>query len=338
MDLSKNQYFISDFPKTDQNIFNGLIARKHVETILQANAWRMVQFPVSKNEKLISKVQRLVQSIRFALFIPKKSRVIFFHPIYPTYSKTILFILNKRKSIDKILLIHDIESVRNQDRILEKKETIVFKKFSFFIVHNNKMKEYFGEKYPNANIVSLDFFDFLSNSIITERTLKKEVTFAGNIQKSPFVKELKNIDDVSFFLYGSNEEIVFGNNTKNMGKFDATHLPMNILGSFGLVWDGLSIAELSGSYGTYLKLNTPHKASFYIVYHLPLIVHTDAAIADLVSSLDIGWTISSLKQLPNLINAISDKDYKRKLENIKKYAEKISHGFNLLEALSKFKF
>lgn len=52
----------------------------------------------------------------------------------------------------------------------------------------------------------------------------------------------------------------------------AEELPGALVQSFGLVWDGNSMDTCTGNYGSYLRINDPHKVSLYLSSGLPIIV------------------------------------------------------------------
>ena len=55
-------------------------------------------------------------------------------------------------------------------------------------------------------------------------------------------------------------------------------------GSFGLVWDGISVETCAGVYGEYLKVNNPHKTSLYLASGIPVIIWKEAAWLSLLNA------------------------------------------------------
>ena len=104
-------------------------------------------------------------------------------------------------------------------------------------------------------------------------------------------------------------------------------------GNFGLVWDGDSLEECHGDFGSYLKYNTPHKASFYLRAGLPIIVWKESAIAPLVEEMGVGFAINSLKELPGRLAGISEEEYAGMLAQTKLITIAINNGENLKKAI-----
>lgn len=110
-----------------------------------------------------------------------------------------------------------------------------------------------------------------------------------------------------------------------------------VRGNFGLVWDGDSLEECHGDFGSYLKYNTPHKASFYLRAGLPIIIWKESAIASLVEERGVGFAINSLKELPICLKNISTEEYSAMLTKVKQLAIAINNGNNLKKAIEESK-
>ena len=116
---------------------------------------------------------------------------------------------------------------------------------------------------------------------------------------------------VKFHLYGNMEDYDAVAKDKNIiwhGFMNADDFIKQVRGNFGLVWDGDSLEECHGDFGSYLKYNTPHKASFYLRAGLPIIVWKESAIAPLVEEKGVGFAINSLKELPGRLAAFRKKN------------------------------
>lgn len=83
----------------------------------------------------------------------------------------------------------------------------------------------------------------------------------------------------------------------------------------------------------YQRVNSPHKASLYLVAGLPLIVSTQAAIAKIVVEEKLGIAVDSLSDIEKRISSLSEEDYAELLKNVDTYAERLKSGFNLMKAL-----
>ena len=101
------------------------------------------------------------------------------------------------------------------------------------------------------------------------------------------------------------------------------------------MWDGESIESCTGLVGNYLRYNNPHKLSLYIASKLPVIIWSKAAEADFVKKYDIGYTVNSLTEIPQLLNELDEERYNQLVNNVVKVGEKITRGQFMQKALEK---
>ena len=256
---------------------------------------------------------------------------------YPNYSPNILrSTIGRLFSGNKtIFLIHDVDSWRG---ILSKKEELAqLNSAEVLIVHNqcmeNKLRQE-GVFYPK--IIRLEVFDYLVNGNLNIKKLKKSVVFAGNLEKSLFLKSFCALSvsyNIDLYGIGINEQIKSSPNVFYHGAFSPEELPHVISGGFGLVWDGESIFNCSGTAGEYMKWNNPHKLSLYIASGIPVIVWKDAAIAAFVTAHKIGYCIESLEEIDEIMKAITPCEYKKFLQNILPLQYKVTNGEFLQSAI-----
>ena len=244
-------------------------------------------------------------------------------------------------------IVHDLETLRHEKgsipdylyNRLYKAEQLALKKFNKVIVHNAEMKEKLVSLgFEEDKLVDLEIFDYLFEGETKSRELTNYVTVAGNLsnEKAGYLRKVSTISDVIFNLYGvgiSKDETL--ENVKYNGSFAPDKLISELTGSFGLVWDGSSISTCEGDFGKYMKINNPHKVSMLIAAKMPIIIWKEAALANFVEKNNIGWAVSSLKELPDIVNNTSEREYKDKLKNIESVSRKVRVGYYLSNALSK---
>lgn len=248
---------------------------------------------------------------------------------YPLIFKEISYdLLNKNKTI---ILIHDINSLRNMNNDNLYKEINILSKFKYIIVHNNKMKEYLISKgINNSNLYVLELFDYLANSNLNEKYNfdKKNIMllYPGNLkkEKSPFIYQL-NSDKMNFKinLYGLGIDNDISNRLIYKGSFQPENIN-SLKGDVGLIWDGnFDESDENDTYKNYTKYNNPHKLSCCLAIGIPVIVWRKAAIADFVKKYDVGYTISNLYD----INTIDFSDYDTKRKNAIEIGKKVRDGY-----------
>ncbi|MCM1234681.1 MAG: hypothetical protein NC489_31650 [Ruminococcus flavefaciens] len=302
----------------------------------------------------------IIKMFRY-FFIPKKSIVVIRHPIvvYPIYQK-IIRLAKKVKNFKWIYLIHDLDSVRlyEQKKYRNKRiksDELFMNTADAIIVHNGHMKQYCIKKYENIEnkLVALELFDYIpsKNKLkLKERHLQENgmycVTVAGNLKPSKAGYLYKFIDvlsdNVHLNLYGAGFKVDKCSKQSTAdscytlkGTFMPEELIEKLEGSFGIVWDGDSIKECGGTVGQYLKINNPHKVSLYIICEMPIIIWSQAALAEFVITNKIGIAVDSLEQLGNVLQNVTEEEYFEYCNNIKRIAKKARKGVFLKEAMGK---
>lgn len=318
--MSKPIYFIKEFwEKSDSQKF-----QTKIEAYFLTQKWMAIEYPRE------SFFKRIVFLISFFISIPKNS-IIFFQ--YPIFSKTNYWLLKlvRFKKIKSICIVTDLDSIRDKQNI-----DVEFKKlnqYHYFILQNKRMEQLFisklhAKKYATINLFALYYFPEKN-----ERTKKHKIVFAGNIAKAPFVFDLIKLKNLKWNIYAQ-----YKNEGIEPVKFhfvDDKNIDKTLLnGSFGLVWDGKHLDNISCPHGEYLKYVTPLKLSKYILAGLPIIMHEDAAMASFVNENNIGFCISTLFEIEEKINALTEEQYQQMIENLKPIAEKITSVFFLQTAIN----
>jgi len=248
---------------------------------------------------------------------------------YPIYGKSSfandLFRTLKQKEVLSILVVHDIDSIRNtENKKAVEKEAKTLNQFDVIISHNEQMTSFLRQIGVTKEIVDLEIFDYHNPSEINELN-NNGVVFAGNLQKSEFLSEIPNLD-TEFILYGPNPQTYKAENIKYIGAFPPDELPNHLNGKFGLIWDGKSVNSCTGLFGEYLKYNNPHKTSLYLSCGLPVIIWKEAALAKFIEKHNLGIVVSSLENIDHELSKVTDKQYRTMKNNVISMAEKIRNG------------
>lgn len=250
---------------------------------------------------------------------------------YPCFNENIFqfarFFFPKRKYIT---VVHDINSIRLKGKI-SKAEISSLSIFNEIIVHSPEMKDYLS-KYLQTNIKYhiLGCFPYLTESVCKKSEVLNEVCFAGNIDKSIFLKDfIPHIKNIKLKLYGKMEhQIPKNSKVEYCGMFNPNDIS-SLSGSWGLVWDGNSIETCSGTWGEYLRIIAPHKFSLYIAAGIPVIVWDKSAMARIVKEKGIGIIITNLYDLEKKISSVSNIQYIDILKSIAILQKKLKDGENL---------
>lgn len=300
--LQLSRYYLAE---SFHELFNAGVVRKNQEAFLQSAGFKPISFKYGDKQRSLYKLFRIIQCFAIALLVPAKSLVIFHFPFQATVYKLLLSLL-KWRGIQTAVLIIDIDGIRDKNETELQQEIIQLKKFNTIVAHNEAMKKKLQGLIPSATIICIEIFDYPFNGVISKKKISNTVCFAGNIAKSGFTKSLGNIAGIQFNIYGIGYDIGAANsNVVYKGAINASELPAQIEGSFGLVWDGDSTEQCD----EYLRYNNPHKFSLYLLAGMPVIVWKESALAKLVQQKNMGILINTLDDIHNMICDLSPEAY-----------------------------
>ena len=203
------------------------------------------------------------------------------------------------------------------------------------------MKKYLiKEGICESKLVTLDIFDYLTNTSEISENKGVGLTIAGNLNKDKsgyLYKLIERHPNYTLNLYGPNfdESIVLGENINYLGSFSPDELPNKLQGQFGLVWDGDSIETCSGNTGNYLRYNNPHKTSLYLAAGIPVLIWKEAAISKFVKEHNVGILIDNLEEIEEVLNNISQEKLDEMQKNAKELSLKLRDGYYFKTAIEK---
>jgi hypothetical protein len=331
----KKKYFIQQYMR--QEYLHGGVGCVDAEKILLSKGFEAIAFPYYYNFSLKAKISRFFFLLKMLRAIKKDSVVVFLFPVYAKMHNLLLSLL-RSKNLQCICFIVDIDGIKDGDEKLLQEEINIFKKYRYFIVHNEKMKKWMFENVSAGCITaSIEFFDFLAKPFTGERQSSFDIVFAGNLEKSSFLQKLHllnaNGSALHFHLYGQAKSLSEQKNVTWHGVEKPYELPGKLKGSFGLVWDGDRIEKPASSLGYYMQYISHHKVSLYILSKLPVIVAATAASAPLIEKYNIGFIINNLYEIEDKIKALSAAEYRQMQLNMQPLAEKIGKGECLSNAI-----
>ncbi|MGE1062809.1 hypothetical protein NXG27_09330 [Megasphaera paucivorans] len=281
---------------------------------------------------------RSINAVRtFFEFRKCKNKVLLMHypPLFPAVLGDNISFLYKNN--ETVFLVHDVDSIRYGTD--EKKDIDVLNLAKVVIIHNEMMAKklvQLGMTVPY--IVNIHLFDYLVESRIEEKKYKKAIVFAGNLGKSVFLRDwiaLERNYDIDLYGMDFPAECTQFDKVHYKGQEPPDTLPLKIDGGLGLVWDGPQTDTCGGMLGNYMRYNNPHKFSLYIASGIPVIVWNDAAIASIVKQYKIGYCINDLREINQIMDQISEKEYHTLQLNEKNLQQKVIHGGFLKDAVVK---
>jgi len=309
-----------------------------------------------KIERYVRRIKRLIELLLFTIRGLLTNEYLHSNVVYQTVDPTsdLLFALALRvlfRHGKRIIVVHDLESLRTRKLSHFFKEKITLRCFTHAILHSREMESFVREKMNfKGKTFILGFFDYLVSTDKIRHCDEEKFTFpqngrfvivyAGNLskEKSGFLYKLLQRKDppsnYQLVLFGKGYDPgIQASFVEYAGAFPPDDLPKYIKGHFGLVWDGDEVNGIGGRTGEYLRYNSPHKASLYVVSGLPIISWSGAAIYKYIEEYDIGFGVESLEELDERLKTISEDDYKRWKKNILDLSRRLSKGENLASIL-----
>ena len=349
------KYYLKEEFLHDNNVKNaGNKARNDVEEIVKREGYQDLVLSVDNWYEMSTLKAQLHKSKAFGQALAQLKQgdelLIQFPMLHHSFFTTHHVKKAQKKGVKVHFIIHDLEALRyaNLDTVplkhkirVQIQESGLLGAADGIIAHNPIMKSVLVNKgVAEDKIVSLGIFDYLIPNFQEKSGLTKDqpIIVAGNLaqEKAGYLYSLPEEPAYNLYGVGFDESRALANETY-FGSFLPDELPAALEGGFGLVWDGDSAETCSGVFGEYLRYNNSHKASLYLAAGFPVVVWEESALAHFVIDKQCGLVVSSLSDLKENLDTLSEEQYKEMLENAKQIGSKLRQGQYLRTALSKLK-
>ena len=349
------KYYLKEEFLHDNNVKNaGNKARNDVEEIVKREGYQALVLSVDNWYEMSTLKAQLHKSKAFGQALAQLKQgdelLIQFPMLLHSFFTTHHVKKAQKKGVKVHFIIHDLEALRyvNVENFplkhkirVQIQESGLLGAADGIIAHNPIMKSVLVNKgVAEDKIVSLGIFDYLIPNFQEKSGLTKDqpIIVAGNLaqEKAGYLYSLPEEPAYNLYGVGFDESRALANETY-FGSFLPDELPAALEGGFGLVWDGDSAETCSGVFGEYLRYNNSHKASLYLAAGFPVVVWEESALAHFVIDKQCGLVVSSLSDLKENLDTLSEEQYKEMLENAKQIGSKLRQGQYLRTALSKLK-
>ena len=241
--------------------------------------------------------------------------------------------LAKMKGANVMTVVHDLGAFRRH-KLTPQQENRRLSKTDFLIVHNPTMKQYLIDHGFQGGIHCLQIFDYLSDRQPAHYPTPHQpwrVVYAGNLglHRNAFLYHLDGcIEGWTMDLYGKGFDLE--QNTCSQlnyhGFIQSDDFISQAEADFGLVWDGDSTDECSGAWGEYLRINDPHKTSFYLRAGIPVIVWKQAAITPFILKEQVGIAVESISDIGKALQQLSADDYRHIKQQAQDMGKRLANG------------
>lgn len=273
------------------------------------------------------------------LFCLKKSDILILqYPMKKFYKIACRFAHLKRAKV--VTIIHDLGAFRRK-KLTPEQENRRLSLTDFLIVHNPTMREHLLKHGFKGGIHCLQIFDYLSDTNSTadgKPHTPWQVVYAGSLGswRSGFLYKLEDCVttyDLNIYGRGFDDAANKCPRIHNKGFMPSDRFISTVEADFGLVWDGNSLNECNGDWGEYLKINNPHKTSFYLRAGIPVIVWSKAAMAPFIKEENVGFTVDSLEQIGEKLATLTTEEYSLMKKAARAMSERLEQGYYFKEGM-----
>ncbi len=238
-------------------------------------------------------------------------------------------------------IVHDLGAFRRQ-KLTPEQENRRLSRTDYLIVHNETMKQYVISHGFHGHIENLDIFDYLIDAEPHDYASPHtpyRLVYAGGLHRwrNAFLYALEpHMKQWQLELYGPGYDATGNQNPRihYHGSLKERALIEDVEADFGLVWDGASLDECDGYWGEYLKINNPHKTSFYLRAGIPVIVWQKAAMRPFILEGGLGIAVGSLRELDDILSSMTPETYSRLRTNAQRFSRLLAEGHFAKRALS----
>ncbi len=289
-------------------------AKRHVDEIARMEGFEDMAVKVGKG-KVATFLRKLLSVTALMFRIHKGDVLLIQYPFKKFY--VIQCRIAHLKGAKSVTLIHDLGTFR-RGKLTAGQEVRRLSHTDVIIVHNQRMNDWLRDHGCKVPLVNLDIFDYLSADEPAtghQSGTVPSIVFAGGIsrRKSAFIYEADScLDGCRMDLYGSGLEHGADKDWKNIryhGTVGSDEFIRTVNSDWGLVWDGDSVDGCSGVWGSYLRINNPHKTSFYLRAGLPVIVWKESAMAPFILDNKLGIAVGSLREIPEVLRRMTPGKY-----------------------------
>ena len=238
------------------------------------------------------------------------------------------------------VLIHDVGSFRHKKPSVDK-ELRRLANADYIIATNSIMADQLRQAGLDKPMGSLEAWDYLTAtdpipSRVGDGNIR--IAYAGTMSRSKnaflwqWGKVIRNYVVDIYGLGFRMDEVESPEKFYDHGFVAPEDIIVGMTSDYGLVWDGHSIDNCEGDFGSYLALNTPHKVSLYLRARLPIIIWSGAAMAAFVKSKGIGITVDNLDEINQRIKEVTPEQYAAMRKNVDSIAADIAAGKYFREA------
>ncbi|MBQ0056316.1 MAG: galactofuranosyltransferase [Bacteroidales bacterium] len=321
-------------------------AKNDIDDLMEARGFRNVAVGSAWKGTVPRFFAKLLSVVMLVFRIHRGDVLLIQYPFKKYYPS--LCRIARMRGAKTVTLIHDLGCFRRKKLTVEG-EVRKLSRTDVLIVHNESMERFLRDHGYKRPMLTLGIFDYTAPAeplgVPHHETGKAwDVVYAGGLaeRKNRFLYVLDEAlpADCCWTLHihgrGLDETKASAwTHIKSRGFINSDDFVRQSIGHFGLVWDGSSIDECAGDWGVYLKVNNPHKTSFYLRSGKPVIIWREAALASFVEREGVGITVGSLRELDERLQKLTDEEYAQMVERVQTVRQRLATGYYFNDAFSR---
>lgn len=277
----------------------------------------------------------------------QKEDIIFFPyvgPVFDTsdgWSQRLFYDALETGATTAIILVHVFHLL--EERSLEE-EVELFNKCDYLLVQTQDMKDYFETIGIKSKIINMEMFDFLSEyqndeeyEFNSTEKIRNHLIYSGGIEddwRHFFFKDFEHNFKIDFYgalTTKSPSDLISNSSYKGWHAND--QLPRILKGDFGLIFMDKELHPHS-KVDEFWRLGTSSKLPLYITSGLPIICKKGTGDQRIVEKYNIGFAVSCLKEIDDILNETSEEQYQLYKKNVEALMEKTKTGYFLKRAVN----
>lgn len=325
-------------------------AKDDIDVIMAANGFRNIAWSLQSRNSVARFVSKLVSVMLLFVRVHKDDVLLVQYPFKKYYE--LICNITHLKGGKVVTLIHDLGCFRRK-KLTPAAEIVRLSHTDSLIVHNEAMQQFLVDHGYTKPVTTLGIFDYIAPDAgsCPEKQADEQwqVVYAGGLarRKSTFIYDLdSHIHRWHFNIHGQGlDEVYDDGDGKQKSVKDWQHITprgfilsddfvRHSVGHFGLVWDGTSIDECAGAWGEYLRVNNPHKTSFYLRSGKPVIMWKQAALTPFVLREGVGIAVDTLRDIDAALASVTPEIYAEMCKKTSVISSRLAEGYYFKKAFA----
>lgn len=257
--------------------------------------------------------------------------VIFQYPswIGPNYDFCFADKIKSYANTKLIIFVQDIQYLMfGSEKMVLDWEISTLNKADVLILPSSGIYEFLRKNgLKQKEVIYQTIWDMPSNTCFADHTCKRQFLFTGNFKRFPFLESYHGKTPIIHFDYerpARPDDASY----KWHGYLETEKLMYELSkGGFGLVWSDEEYFQ------RYYSMNQPYKLGTDLAAGIPVVVRKGCVHEEFIMKNGIGFAVDSLEEADEIIQGISDEEYRKLYDNVRNIQRLLLDGAYTRKAL-----